>query len=47
MKFAILPIGGFAAVAAGNGMIPETVGVKRKSARIGSRECDIRNSKVL
>jgi hypothetical protein len=31
-----LPIGGRAAVAAVNGMIPETVGIKRKSARIGS-----------
>jgi hypothetical protein len=36
MKLAILPIGGLAAVAAVNGMIPETVGIKRKSARIGS-----------
>jgi hypothetical protein len=36
MKFAILPTGGLAAVAAVNGMMPEAVEIKRKSARIGS-----------
>src|ERR1051326_3808018 len=36
MKFATLPMGGLAAVAAVIGITPEAIGIKRKSARIGS-----------
>src|ERR1035441_8905432 len=46
MKFAILPTGGLTAVAAVNSMIPEIMGIKRKSTRIGSTSSNELNYRI-